>query len=222
MPHSTTSLTARPIGNGLLLPTRRRTTLRRYGRGHTNKWALARCRRAFSKGGTHAIRVFKRNINALLEKHKKVIVLFAAGNHDPASSAWLQESFAELYSDNPRVEIIVSPLPYYAHAHGVNMLSFHHGHKAKTTKVHHTIMGEFRELMGKTKQTFVHTGHLHDEYTIEFPGALIERHPTIASRDAYSSHGGWNSLRRMSVITYHEQYFETERHRFYPQCHPLT
>jgi hypothetical protein len=83
-------------------------------------------------------------------------------------------------------------------------------------------MGEFRGLMGQTKQTFIHTGHMHSSAVLEFPGAIVEQHPTLASRDAYSSHGGWHSLRRMSAITYHRSHYEVERHQFYPTSHPLT
>ena len=45
----------------------------------------------FTKLVRVAIRVIKRVIKMLLTKYKKVTVIMAEGNHDPASSVWLRE-----------------------------------------------------------------------------------------------------------------------------------
>jgi len=148
------------------------------------------------------VRVLRRIITLLLESHKQVVVLMAAGNHDPASSVWLQELFIELFRNDKRLKMISSPLPYYVYQHQNVMLGFHHGHKAKINSIANTFLGEFREIYGKTGQTYIHTGHFHSWSGKEFSGSIVEQHPTLASRDAYSAHGGWHSQRRMSVITY--------------------
>lgn len=159
----------------------------------------------FTKVVRTVIRVFKTIISMLLENHQRVVVLMAAGNHDPASSVWLQEVFLELFRSNKRLQIIVSPNPYYAYRHKQVMLGFHHGHRAKVGNIAQTFVGEFREMVGETKQTYIHTGHYHSWSGKETSGAIIEQHPTLASRDAYAAHGGWHSLRRMAVITYDDQ-----------------
>jgi hypothetical protein len=128
----------------------------------------------------------------------------AQGNHDPASSVWLQEMFSVLYSHNKRVNIVVSPKPYYAIEHGDVMLGFHHGHKTKPTDLPEVFMGEFREMYGRTKQTYIHCGHLHSVKVIETNSAVIEQHRTVAARDAYASHNGYKSGRSMNVVTYHK------------------
>ena len=116
-----------------------------------------------------------------------------------------------MFEDNPRVEIIVSPLPYYAYQHGEVMLGFHHGHKKNVKGMPDTFAGQFREMYGKTKQTYLHCGHLHNRHLEEFSSAIVERHSTVSSRDAHASHGGWNSQRSMQAITYHKERLECGR-----------
>ncbi|HET6906752.1 MAG TPA: hypothetical protein VFH52_07380, partial [Rhodanobacteraceae bacterium] len=52
-----------------------------------------------------AIRLLRQVIALLLEKHKRVIVLCAEGNHDPASSIWLREWLSAIYEREPRVVV---------------------------------------------------------------------------------------------------------------------
>jgi hypothetical protein len=164
----------------------------------------------FHKVVRTAIRIFRTVITMLLEKHQEVTVLMAQGNHDPASSVWLQEMFAVLFEKNKRVNIIVSPKPYYAHEHGDVMLGFHHGHKATPERLPDIFMGEFREMYGRTKQTFIHCGHRHGIKVTELNSAIVQQHRTLAARDAYASHGGYKSGRSMDVTTYHKQ--KTTKH----------
>jgi hypothetical protein len=159
----------------------------------------------FHKVVRAAVRIFRAIISKLLAKHETVTVLMAQGNHDPASSVWLQEMFSVLYENNPRVNVIVSPKPYYALEHGDVMLGFHHGHKTKPAELPEVFLGEFREMYGRTKQTYIHCGHLHSVKVIELNSAIVEQHRTVAARDAYASHGGYRSGRSMNVVTYHKK-----------------
>lgn len=162
------------------------------------------------------IRVFRTTISMLLAKHEKVIVLHAQGNHDLSSSVWLQEVFAALYENEPRIEVIVSPNPYYAHVHGEILLGAHHGHKrSKPSDLIAIFNDQFRHLAGGTKRTYIHTGHLHSDMLDGFGSTRVERHETLASMDAHAAHGGWRSTRSMKAITYSHQ-AEVSRTLFYP------
>ena len=67
------------------------------------------------------------------------------------------------------------------------------------------IAAEFREMVGKTKRTYIHTGHKHHRQVIETSMATVEQHETLAARDAYASHGGWHAGRSTSCITYNDK-----------------
>lgn len=171
----------------------------------------------FPKVVRTVIRVFRQAVNMLLAKHEKVIVLHAQGNHDLASSVWLQEWFSILYEDEPRVEIIVNPNPYYAYVHGEVMIGAHHGHKrSKLQDLVRIFHDQFRHLHGTTKRTYIHTGHYHTDDLYCSGSTRVERHETLAARDSHSSSGGWLSGRSMKCITYNRK-AETQRLVYYPQ-----
>lgn len=157
------------------------------------------------------IRVQRQVIEMLAHKYKKVVILNAEGNHDPISSVWMREIFAEFYSNNPRIEVITDPLPYYAYEHGNNMLAFHHGHLKRNHNVTDVFISNYREMYGRTKLLHIHTGHQHHRELKETSTSIVEMHPTLAASDAYAARGGWKAQRAMQVITYHKEFFETAR-----------
>src|SRR5690606_27072079 len=104
-----------------------------------------------------AISVIRRVTAMLLQKHERVVLLMAEGNHDLASSAWLRELFAALYADEPRIEVITRPDPYYCIEHGRTSLFFHHGHKKRMDSLETVFIAKFREVFGRTKHSYAHT-----------------------------------------------------------------
>lgn len=160
----------------------------------------------FAKVVRAAIRVLRRIIDMALLRHRHVHVLMAEGNHDPASSVWLSGLFAALYEQEPRVRVIDSPLPYYAHRHGRTLLAFHHGHLKKFADLPLLMAAQFPAEWGATTRRYVHTGHLHHAEEKDFPGIRVVRHPTLAARDAYAARGGWISERQAAAITYHAEF----------------
>ncbi len=160
-----------------------------------------------------AIRVIRRIIGMLLEKHEFVRVLMAEGNHDPASSIWLRELFRAMYENEPRVTVEISPDPYYCVEHGDVALFYHHGHKRKVANIDTVFAAKYREVFGRTKYAYAHMGHLHSVDVKETPLMLVEQHRTLAAPDAYASRGGWLVGRDAQVITYHKRYGEVGRVR---------
>jgi hypothetical protein len=73
------------------------------------------------------------------------------------------------------------------------------------------LAGKFREVFGRTKHAYAHTGHLHSVEVRETSLMVIEQHRTLAAPDAYASRGGWLSGRDAQVITYSKQHGEVGR-----------
>lgn len=160
-----------------------------------------------------AIRVIRRVVDMLLAKHENVIVLMAEGNHDIASSTWLRELFWALYEHEPRIVVITNPDPYYCIEHGQTALFYHHGHKKKFDQLETVFVAKFREIFGRTKHAYAHTGHLHHDVVKETNLMILEQHRTLAASDAHASRGGWMSGRDAKVITYHSEFGEVGRLR---------
>jgi hypothetical protein len=167
----------------------------------------------FHKVVRTAIRILRTVIDMLLAKHKRVHIVMADANHDPVSQIWMREWFSALYEDEPRITVDRSPSPYNAYEFGKVALFFHHGHKRKVTNVAEVFAAQFREIFGRTKYAYAHTGHLHSIDVKENNLMVVEQHRTLAAPDAYAARGGWLSGRDAQTITYHREYGEVSRVR---------
>lgn len=165
----------------------------------------------FAKLVRSAIRVLRYVIDMLLTKHQNVHIIMADANHDPVSQIWLREWFSVLYENEPRITVDKSPNPYNAYEFGKTALFFHHGHKRKVTNVSEVFAGQFREIYGRTKHAYAHTGHLHHLDIKENNLMIVEQHRTLAPADAYAARGGWLTGRDAKVITYHRDFGEVSR-----------
>lgn len=171
----------------------------------------------FQKLARAAIYITRSVIKMLLEKHEKVHVVFAEGNHDMASSIWMREFLTVMYENEPRITIDQSPDPYYCYVHGDTTLFYHHGHKKKMEQLSDVFAAKFRSEWGSSKYSYAHVGHLHHHKVIESPLMKVEQHQTLAAKDAYASRGGWLSKRAATVITYHKKFGEVCRATITPE-----
>lgn len=165
----------------------------------------------FAKLVRAAIKVIRTIIDMLLQKHQYVHIVMADANHDPVSQIWLREWFSVFYEHEPRVTVDTSPNPYNAYEFGNTALFFHHGHKRKVTNVTEVFVAQFRELFGRTKYAYAHTGHLHHLDIKENNLMIVEQHRTLAPADAYAARGGWLTGRDAKVITYSKEFGEVSR-----------
>lgn len=158
-----------------------------------------------------AIRILRTVVDMALQKHARVHVVMAEGNHDPGASVWLRKMFRCLYENEPRVTVDDSALPYYAYQHGKTMLAFHHGHLKKNNDLPLLFAAQFSKMWGETTKRYCHTGHRHHVEEREHSGMTVTQHPTLAARDAYAARGGWVANRAATAITYHSLYGQVGR-----------
>lgn len=160
-------------------------------------------------------------VEILLKKHRRLRVIVCEGNHDLAGSAWLRKAIKKLYAKNNRITVDDTPFPFYAYLHGKTMIAFHHGHKVKNKSLPALFASEprYREMWGQATYTYIHTGHYHrtEQDMAEAGGAIVERHPTLAARDAFATRGGYVSRRGARVITYHTEDGEVARSTVLPR-----
>jgi hypothetical protein len=165
----------------------------------------------FAKLVRVAIRVLRNIVDMLLAKHENVHIIMADANHDPVSQIWLREWFSALYENEPRITVERSPNPYNAYEFGKTALFFHHGHKKKIENLSEVFVAMFRDIFGRTKYAYAHTGHLHHTHVKETPLMILEQHETLAANDAYAARGGYISGRSAKVITYSKHFGEVSR-----------
>lgn len=171
----------------------------------------------FAKVVRVAIRILRRIIDMALQRHVRVIVLLAEGNHDMASSVWLRAMFKALYENEPRVQVMDSELPYYVHQHGRTMIAFHHGHLKKNADLPLLFAAQFPRVWGESDRRYCHVGHRHHLDEKEHSGMTVLQHQTLAARDAYAARGGWLADRRITAITYHHTHGDVGRTTVTPE-----
>lgn len=163
------------------------------------------------------IRVMRRVIDLLAQRFEQIHIIYAEGNHDLATSAYMREWLAAHYEHEPRVTVDTSPDPYYCVEHGDTSLFFHHGHLKKMGEVDQAFVAKFREVFGRTKRSYGHVGHLHHRVAQESSLMVVEQHQTLAAQDAYASRHGYKADRSAQVITYHREHGEVGRVRLTPE-----
>lgn len=164
-----------------------------------------------------AIRVLRQCVNRLLTKYERVHIIQADANHDPAGSAWLREAFAVFYEDEPRVTVETSPMTFYAYEWGQTSLYWHHGHRVRPDKLGETFASTFRDLFGRTKFAYGHSGHYHHKIVVEKSTMPVEQHRTLAAKDNYAASHGYMAGRDAQVITYSKRFGEVSRIRVSPE-----
>jgi hypothetical protein len=169
-----------------------------------------------------AIRILRTVVARALEKHQKVVLLLAEGNHDISSSVWLRAMFQALYENEPRVQVIDSELPYYVYQHGSTMLAWHHGHLSKNNTLPILFASQFPKMWGATTKRYAHCGHRHHVEEKEHNGMTVIQHSTLAARDAYAARGGWLSDRNVTSITYSNKYGQVARNTVTPEMLELS
>ena len=163
------------------------------------------------------IDVFREIVDMMLKKHEHVHIIMAEGNHDIAGSVWMRAMFEQFYKDEPRVTVDNTHIPYYAYQWGKVSLFFHHGHKRRMANITETLMGCFRKMVGETKYSYVHMGHMHHKHAKENSVMIVEQHTTLSAKDAHAVRGGYGSQRSASVITYHKDHGEVSRSTITPE-----
>lgn len=165
----------------------------------------------FAKLVRIVLRLLRRVVRMLLQKHQHVHIICTEGNHDESAYPWLREHLDLFYEDEERVTVDTSPSPYHAYEHGQTSLFFHHGHIRKPKAVDDVFVAQFRELFGRTTHSYAHLGHMHHRALIESNLMVVEQHPTLAAKDTHSARGGYHSGRAASCITYSREHGEVGR-----------
>lgn len=180
----------------------------------TNKHLLDADSR-FPKVARTARRMVRHLIEAALNYHETVHVIWEPGNHDPVSSIWLMELLDAVFENNPRVVIDTHPGKFHYYEYGRNLVMTHHGdQRIKPTDLPLIMAADMPEAWGRTDHRLILTGHVHHESRKDMRGAIFETVPVLIPNDAYAANAGYRSRRAMQVIILDAIDGEVERHTF--------
>lgn len=159
------------------------------------------------------IHTYRHIVLRCLEKHKRVVVRFVPGNHDPHAIWSLAFTLAAYFDNEPRVEVDLSPSPHWFYRFGRVLIGATHGDKLKVDKLLGVMAADRAEDWGQTLHRYWYLGHVHQQAVHELPGVTCESFRTLAARDAYAHGYGYRAGRDMRLIVHHKDHGEVERHR---------
>jgi hypothetical protein len=159
-----------------------------------------------------SIKVKRYQIARLLQKHEKVIVRVDPGNHDPETAVHQAMVLEALYENEPRVEVIASPNPYWYYLFGTTLIGTCHGDGAKGKDLPGVMASDVRALWGQADYCVWFVGHVHHKDIKEYAGCTVEYLGTLAGPDRYSHHAGFRSRRTLEAVSFHREDAEVERH----------
>ena len=149
----------------------------------------------------------------LLERHERLILRINRGNHDGHSSYALSLMLSCYFSDEPRIEVDLSPAPVWYYRFGSVLIGSTHGDTVKGPDMVSVMAADRPAEWGETKHRHWYVGHVHHQEVKEYRGGTVEYFRTLAARDAWHAGQGYRAGRDMRLIVHHREFGEIERHR---------
>jgi transposase len=156
------------------------------------------------------VRIIRRCLERMREKHEIVELINAPGNHDETFAHFLNVLFRNLYANEHRVIVHDAPTTRHYLQHGKCLIGVVHGHQTKDRDLPGIMATEKPEEWGATRHRVFFRGHHHHDNRVEYNGCIVEQMRTLA-RDAYAVGGGYLSGRDMKCIVMHSEFGEQMR-----------
>ena len=159
-------------------------------------------------------------IDFALAKHKRVLVINKAGNHDYHTSAMMNIALSMAYKKNPRVTFDPTPSFYSYYRFGKVLIGVTHGDKrVKPTELPLVMANDRADDWGKSLYRYWYTGHLHHQRMFEPTGSncTVETVRIMAGRDSWHQGQGYRAGREMQGIYLHREFGETGRSKVTPE-----
>jgi hypothetical protein len=151
-------------------------------------------------------------VKKLRQKHARVWVFVAGGNHDDQSAVMLRVCLAMYFENDPGVIVDASPSMFHYHRFGANLIGITHGHTVKAKDLPLLMAADRAQDWGATRHRYWLCGHVHHESVKEYSGCKVETFNTLAAKDAWHHGAGYRADRKMVCDVYHREHGRVLRH----------
>lgn len=157
-----------------------------------------------------AIRIMKRAIYRLAERHAKVEVHMIPGNHDPTAYHAVLLALAEAFHNSKHVKIVV---PKSSDEELFRVIEWgkcgmfpHHGHHMKWPDLKDVWSDQFPDSWARCKaHRAIWTAHLHHFKSQDLTGCEAKHFRTVARRQQWEKEKGYFSRGTLSAETWDKQ-----------------
>jgi len=153
------------------------------------------------------------SITRMLEKHSKVSVVMARGNHDSETTIAIAMILAYRYEKEPRVTIL-EPHGFFTYTtFGKNLIAITHGDKAPGRRL--ADMLPRLNVWSNTSHRYWILGHFHSKLAEQYDNSVVlERFGTLAPADGWHASKGYCSPSIMNQIVYRRSGGIAIRHEY--------
>jgi hypothetical protein len=148
-----------------------------------------------------------------LKRHGKVVLRNEIGNHDPHGALWLPVVLEAYFKNEPRVEVVMDPTPFWYYRHGKTLIGTTHGHGPKPKDLPGIMATDRPQDWGESEFRYWVHGHIHSQTKHEFPGCTVESFRTLAGKDYWHTAQGYRSGQDINSLVLHKDYGEIARHK---------
>ena len=160
-----------------------------------------------------AAQTFIYSISKILEKHKKVSVVMARGNHDSDTAIALALILKYYYDKEPRVTILDPHGFFHTVQFGKTLLAIHHGDKVKAEKLATVLPSMLPEQWSSTVYRKWILGHFHHQIVKEHDnGVISEIFSCLAPPDSWHAGAKYGAASAMHQVVFHREGGEAIRH----------
>lgn len=156
-------------------------------------------------------RLFSVLIDRMLQTHKNVVVINVRGNHDSDMACHLSSCLELLYSEDPRVQILINYPKFLHYQWHNNLFVFHHGDRIKHEQVLQTVIKNLDDEWAESKNRYCHLGHIHHHTAREVGSMHFEHWGSLTATDQWHSDSGYGAERSMTAVVYHKDSGEDSR-----------
>jgi hypothetical protein len=157
------------------------------------------------------IRAMRRCIDRALEKHSRVRVISALGNHDDHSAVMLSLCLANFYAREPRVTVDPSVGEFNWIRFGSNLIGVTHGHTMKPQRMREVMTVDRARDWGETRHRHIYSGHVHHDSSSDSGGCTVETLATLAAKDKHAARSGYRADRNMKCDVWHREHGRIRR-----------
>jgi len=129
--------------------------------------------------------------------------LLIPGNHDTLTAYYAAKYLYAWFRNDDTVTIDISPKKHKGFAYGATALLFTHGENELKNLA--WVYTEFRPLIGKTKVTEIHAGHLHKVKVEEKNGAIVYTNPSPTALDNWTYGQGYGAVAQTISRVYNKE-----------------
>lgn len=153
------------------------------------------------------------SITRMLEKHSKVSVVIARGNHDSDTAIAVAMILAYKYAKEPRVTIL-EPHGFFTYTtFGKNLIAITHGDKVPGRRLADILPR--LSVWSNTSHRYWILGHFHSKLAEQYDNSVVlERFGTLAPADSWHASKGYCSPSIMNQIVYRRSGGIAIRHEY--------